>query len=228
MGIIFAVVGDFGIDALAIEFGAFQRADNAPGSVLLDIEQRIVCEKVDSANVDALSLDGVVKHIYEISGIETVSLSEIDIDALHSLFGRAAVFLARIALAPFFLAFFFRLFLIDQVDDRSILIILEKPVKFERYKAFQEIFARQPREFARYSGQIFAYLSLVDLSTLDAVGEMIELLFDNMLGRRHLLMLELLADDLFNFAKAPLSREWMIAIDTPVFPARPVLPERWV
>ena len=53
------------------------------------------------------------------------------------------------------------------------------------------------------------------------------LLYD-MVGSRHILRSKVLPMRFSMSRSLPRSREWIMAIDMPVFPARPVRPERWV
>ena len=92
--------------------------------------------------------------------------------------------------------------IVDEIDFRSILIIVEQAVELQRKHPLQQIFGRKPRKFAQHSRQILVDFVLVDVDPLKAVGKVIELLLYDMFGCGHFEMFEFLAYDALYFTQA--------------------------
>ena len=93
---------------------------------------------------------------------------------------------------------------VDKVYGRSVAVIFEQAVKLQRKHPLEQIFLREPVELAAHSGEIFHYLFVIHLHLLYPVGQIIELLLDDMLRSGHLLAFESLADFLFYLTQLAL------------------------
>ena len=202
----------FGIGNLCIQFVAYKlmsrkSLDHPAGIGLLDVEQRVAGHQVDTAHVDTLTGDRMVKYVDEVSCKESVAFSGIDIYACHAPVGGTAVFLfGRYRLVLILSSTSGRL-LVDIVDFRRILVVVEQTVELKRQYAFEQILLRQPSEFALHSGEVARYLVIVDLHALQTVGKIVELLLYDMVGCRHILAFEGLAYALLYVAQfAALAR----------------------
>lgn len=90
---------------------------------------------------------------------------------------------------------------IDKIDFRGILIVGEQSVEFERKHALEKVLGSEPRQFLDDTRQIAVDLLFVDFDTFETVGEIVELLLDDMLGSRHFLTFEFLADYALDFTE---------------------------
>ena len=200
-GVIFVGVGDFAVQAFAEEVGAFEGGCDALCVGLGDVEERVLGHEVDAAYVDTSARYVVVEHVDEVAGKESVGLACVDVYARHAALGGAAVFVLG-GTGRTLGALFLRGFLVDIVDGGCVLVVVEQALELEREYALEQIPGGEPRQFLGHAGQVSVYFVVVDLDALDAVGEVVELFFYDVLGGGYFLALEFLADDAFDLAQA--------------------------
>ncbi len=83
----------------------------------------------------------------------------------------------------------------------SVFVVVEQAVEFEGEDAFEQVFFREPREFAADAEEVFVDFFVVDFHFFEAVGQVVELFLDDVLGRGHFFALEFFADDAFYLAE---------------------------
>ena len=130
----------FGIGNLCIQFVAYKlmsrkSLDHPAGIGLLDVEQRVAGHQVDTAHVDTLTGDRMVKDVDEVSCKESVAFSGIDIYACHAPVGGTAVFFFGRYRLVLILASTSGRLLVDIVDFRRILVVFEQTIELKRQYA---------------------------------------------------------------------------------------------
>ncbi len=129
-------IGNFTVDALAVELRTGEDTHDLAGIGLLHIKERIAGQEVDTAHIHTLAGDELVEHINQVAGKEAVALADIDVDTLESTLCRATILLL-VVLRTFMLLTLTALALglgrlgVNEVDVGSILVVVEKTVEFE-------------------------------------------------------------------------------------------------
>lgn len=110
----------------------------------------------------------------------------------------------------------------------GVAIIIDHPVKFERYQAFDNIFLFEPFEFAEHGGHERGDLIFVYFHFFKLVDEVEELLFADGVARGQRTFFELLVDDFFNLPYSAFLADMADRNRDTRFPARAVRPLRCV
>ena len=215
-----------GIYAMSVEFVAFQCSDDFLSAAFFHIEKRVGRQQVYTSYVYTPRYEGV-DHFDEVGWEKSVSLSQVDIYTFESGFGRANVFFTSVtSFLRKITLFGFASVFVGDIQIGGVAVIINEPVKFERYDSLDEVLFGEPPQFSGDVRQVFGDLFFVYLYFFDTVGEVEELFFADLFSGGNHSPLEFFADNLFDGTHFPFFTT--VHDETPDFPALPVRPLRCV
>ena len=186
---------------MSFPVGAAQSLQHALCGLFFHLEEREVAHQVDSSDFYPTPYVRVDKPD-KLIGEQVVVLAQVDEEARIARFGFAVVFAGGTFLAFLFLAVGTGVG--GCFDVLTVAVVVREAVELVAHHAFDEVFLREPVQFAVDVGHEVGNLFLVHFYLFQVVDDFHQLSFADFLGGGHFSGFEFLADDAFYFTHTAL------------------------
>lgn len=198
------LVGIIAAYLTALIGGAIDGVHHLFGIALGDLDIAEFLQQVDMAHLLFAAVDMMIEKLHDLSGIETISLTEVDEEtAISGLSLMTAASTADAALAVALLVLTVTALARRLLNDRRVLVILQELTEGDGDHLLDEVFLIEIFKLAVDIVHIRGDLLLVDIRLHDVVHRLVELFLADLLGRGQRAVDKLLADLLLNLTDLP-------------------------